>query len=192
MKKSLVVVVLAIGLCASVANAQLPNVGVYFDNTFTEMSGVCPTDPAGTVYQQLYVVANNFNMWMAAIEYMIVFPPSMTWDTDIIGSNQLKIGFSPTGIGITWPMPANAFGTLLVQKVLILWECQNTGTIEEPDCGTATDNLITVVAHPSFGKLRALQWPDNAETLGTGLTSVICGQTIPVEETTWGGIKALY
>ena len=190
MKKSLVVVVvLAIGMFAAVSNAQIPNVGVYFDNTFTQMSAPCPTDPPGTVFQQLYVVANNLNMWVAAIEYKIEYPVSMAWDADIITSDQLRIGNSVVGIGITWPIPANGFGTLLCQKILIEWLCQSD---VDGDCGLANDNVLVVVAYPSSGKIRALQWPDNAETIGTGLTSVICPQTIPVEETTWGGIKALY
>ena len=92
-------------------------------------------------------------------------------------------------------MPANGFGSLLCQKVLILWMCQATLVSTDPDvwdCGTANDNLVTVVGHPFSGEIRALRSPNNTEFFGTGLTSVICPQTIPVEETTWGGIKALY
>lgn len=194
MKKSLVVVVcLAIGMFASVSNAQIPNVGVYFDGGYSQMAADCPTNDPLTDPQLdiLYVVANNFNMWMAAIEYQISYPVSISWQGDLIASNQLKIGNSVVGIAISWPLPANAFGSLLVQRVAIEWACQNTGTVEEPDCGTASQTTITVGPYPG-SDLRALQWPDNAETLGVGLTSVICPGTVPVEETTWGGIKALY
>lgn len=206
MKKTLVVVVaIAIALSASVASAQIPNVVVYFDLTYTQMDALCPPDPAGTVATELYVVANNFNMWMSAIEYMVELPPSLMFlgDIDPTGGgwagSQLKIGSSVTGIGISWPLPANAFVPLRCQKISVLWQCQNLGTVEAPNCVLAdgvtgfTDHTINVYKYPtSADGPRAVRWPDNVVVGGVGLTSVICGQTIPVEETTWGGIKALY
>lgn len=206
MKKTLVVVVaIAIGLCASVSSAQIPNVVVYFDNTYTQQSALCPQVPAGTVFDELYVVANNFNMWMSAIEYTVELPPSLMFLGDIIDEDtQLKIGSAVTGIGISWPLPANAFGALRCQKLSVLWQCQNLGGLGGPPPDTApqcvladgvtgfTDHTINVLPYPSSGLVRAVRWPDNVVVVGVGLTSVICGSTIPVEETTWGGIKALY
>jgi hypothetical protein len=199
MKKTLVVVVaIAIALSASVASAQIPNVVVYFDITSTQMDAVCPPDPAGTVFTDLYVVANNFNMWVSAIEYQISLPPSLMFLGDFIGDNQLSIGSAVTGIGISWPLPANGFEALRCQRISVIWQCQNIGTVEDPACVLAdgvtafNDHLIHVLPYPTSGKVRAIRWPDNVEVLGIGMTSVICGQTIPVEETTWGGIKALY
>lgn len=186
MKKTLVVVVaIAIGLCASVSSAQIPNVVVYFDNTFTQMDKCCPDAPAGTVVEELYVVANNFNCFVSGIEYTIDYPPALSWLGDFIDdATQLSIGNSPTGIGITWPLPANGFNPLLCQKANVLWMCE---------AGDATaDQLLTVLPYPSSGKVRVIKWPDEAEVLGVGLVSVVCPTTIPVEETTWGGIKALY
>lgn len=206
MKKTLVVVVaIAIALGASVVSAQIPNVGVYFDNTYTQMDAVCPTNPAGTVFTKLYVVANNYNMWVSAIEYQIELPPSLMFlgDIDPSGGNwagsQLKIGSSPAGIGVSWPLPANGFVPLRVQEISVLWQCQNVGTVEAPACVLAdgvtgfTDHTINVYKYPtSDNGPRAVRWPDEVVVVGVGLTSVICGDVIPVEETTWGGIKALY
>lgn len=185
MKKTLVVVVaIAIGLFASVSSAQTPHVVVYFDNTMTQMDACCPVEPAGTVAQELYVVANNFNMWVSGIEYLISYPSALMFLGDIIGDHQLKIGQSLTGIGVTWPLPANGFEPLLVQKASVLWMC----TAGDP----IADQLLVVLPFPSSGKVRAIRWPDQVEVLGVGLTSVVCPTVIPVEETTWGGIKALY
>jgi hypothetical protein len=185
MKKSLVVVVaIAIGLFASVASAQIPHVVVYFDNTMTQMDACCPDAPAGTVAQDLYVVANNFNMWVSAIEYMIEYPPALMFLGDFIGDNQLSIGNSATGIGISWPIPANGFSPLLCEKASVLWLCAAGDPI--------ADQLMIVQPYPSSGKVRAIRWPDEGEVLGVGLTSVVCPTVIPVQETTWGGIKALY
>jgi hypothetical protein len=189
MKKTLVVVVaIAIGLFASVSSAQTPHVVVYFDNTMTQMDACCPAAPAGTVQQYLYVVANNFNMWVSGIEYMISYPTSLLFLGDIVddgpGGTQLKIGQSVSGIGITWPLPANGFEPLLCQKASVLWMCEAGDPI--------ADQLLVVLPFPSSGKVRAIRWPDEVEVLGVGLTSVVCPTVIPVEETTWGGIKALY
>lgn len=189
MKKTLVVVVaIAIGLFASVSSAQIPHVVVYFDNTMTQMDACCPDAPAGTVAQELYVVANNFNMWVSAIEYMISYPASLLFLGDLVddgpGGTQLRIGQSPTGIGISWPIPANGFNALLCQKASVLWMCAAGDPV--------TDQLLVVLPFPSSGKVRAIRWPDEGEVLGVGLTSVVCPTVIPVEETTWGGIKALY
>lgn len=185
MKRTLVVVVaIAIGLFASVSSAQTPHVVVYFDNTMTQMDACCPLEPAGTVLQTLYVVANNFNMWVSGIEYMIDYPPALMFLGDFIGDHQLSIGQSTTGIGVTWPLPANGFDPLLCQKANVLWMCTAGDAVY--------DQLLMVLPYPSSGKVRAIRWPDEAEFLGVGLTSVICPTEIPVQETTWGGIKALY
>jgi hypothetical protein len=199
MKKTLVVVVaIAIALSASLASAQTPFVAVTFDNGYTQMDALCPPDPSGTVFADLYVVAHNFNMWVSAIEYQISLPPSLLFLGDFIGDNQLSIGASVTGIGISWPLPANGFEALRCQRISILWQCQNVGTVEEPACVLAdgvtafNDHLIHVLPYPTSGKIRAIRWPDEVEVLAIGLSSVICGDVIPVEETTWGGIKALY
>ena len=189
MKKTLVVVVaIAIGLFASVSSAQTPHVVVYFDNTMTQMDACCPDAPAGTVAQTLYVVANNFNMWVSAIEYRIQYPPSLMLLGEGVddgpGGTQLKIGQSPTGIGISWPIPAPGFGALVCQKPNVLWMCAAGDAV--------ADQLMVVLPFPSSGKVRAIRWPDEFEVLGVGLTSVVCPTVIPVEETTWGGIKALY
>jgi hypothetical protein len=185
MKKTLVVVVaLAIGLFATVSSAQTPNVSVYFDNTLTQQAADCPAVTPGTVAQTVYVVAANFNMWMQAIEYQIVYPAALTFLGDAVDpATQLSIGSSPLGIGITWPLPANAFVPLVVQTANVLWMCDN--------CDGFQNQQLVVIPHPSSGLVRAIRWPDTQVVLGVGLTSLVCA-TIPVEETTWGGIKALY
>jgi hypothetical protein len=193
MKKVLVVVfVVALGLFAVQSNAQVPNVGVYFHTDgyggYSQMAANCPAAPAGTVLDSVYVVAYNFNMWVVGIEYQIEYPTMVSWVADRFTAGQLKIGSSPVGIGITWTLPQNGFGALLTQKAWFLWMCT------EDDCvNPLYQNTPWVVnPHPISGQLRAVRWPDNAPVPGVGLTSLLCPWTIPTEETTWGGIKAMY
>jgi hypothetical protein len=185
MKKILVVVfVVAIGLFAIQANAQVPYVQIYFDNTFKQIDKDCPVAPIGTVLDSIYVVAHNFNMWVSGIEYMIDYPVQVMFVGDVFEDGQLSIGSSPTGIGITWTIPANGYAGLLCQKARFIWMCD--------DCSPANQNAYwTVFPNPDSGLLRAVRWPDNVPVLGVGMRSAICF-TFPAEESTWGGIKALY
>jgi len=187
--KKILVVVCAVAFClgAASADAQVPYVQVYFDSLHTEsVLEECPTDPQGT----LYVVAHNWGIWMSGIEYQINYPPEMTFLGDFIDEDrQLSIGSSPTGISIAWKnAPGAAFVSLRLQTVSVWYTCD----------GCQVQNItVTVVKHPVSDPtqpnhmVRAVDWPDEADHWGVGMASVIC-PTVPVEETTWGGIKAQY
>jgi hypothetical protein len=56
---------------------------------------------------------------------------------------------------------------------------------------TYNDSPVTVDPHPSFGVLGITRWPDIVQVPGVGMTSLICS-TLPVEQSTWGKVKALY
>ncbi len=189
MKRILVVVfVVAIGLFAIQANAQVPYVQIYFDDTFQISHKDCPNAPAGTVVDQIYVVAHNFDMWVSSIEYRIVYPSgSVLFLLDVIDpATQSRIGQSNTGIVITWPNPADGSGGLLCQTANFIWMCDA--------CilggGNSNDQWV-VVPHPDSGLLRAVRWPDNVSVTGIGMTALSC-PTIPTEGATWGDIKVLY
>lgn len=196
MKKILVVVIVAVlGLGAFVANAQVPHIQIYFDEDFQTTQVDCPSIPPedyGTVSGWLWVVANNLNMWVSGVEYMIDYPAEVEFVGDFIDEHdpvtnpdgtQLKIGQSDVGIGITWhSIPANGWSPVLCQKARYLWWCG--------DC-SVTNIPWDVEPHPQSGKVQAIRFPDNARFDCVGMRSYICA-TVPVEETTWGGVKALY
>jgi hypothetical protein len=191
MRKVLVVfsALLLLTLGASMVNAggPIPNVGVYFTSDWGTYGHTalpeCPPDPPGTVFDSLYVVANNFNMWMIGAEYQVLYPPQIIWLADNTGG--INIGASPTGIATTWPIPQNAFVPFAVNKVYFIYNCQL--------CYEGVNAPIVVVANPASisGQVQAVSWPGILVTFGIGMTSLIC-PTIPVEETTWGNIKAMY
>jgi hypothetical protein len=161
-----------------------PSVSIYFDRNLTQSHANCPYAPAGTVLDSFFVVATNFNMWMNAIEYKIEYPVQMMWIGDAFEPGQLTIGNSPAGVGVTWPLPANAFDALVVQKVLIFWMCQ--------DCGPGNQSVPTrVLPYPGQPTVRAVRWPDLVVVPAVGMTSLLC-PLVPVEETTWGDIKSLF
>jgi len=183
MKKVLAVVltVAFVSMWAYTATAQTPHVVVFFDEDFwTETTAVCG---GSGVLDTLAVVAVGFNMFVSAIEYSINYPPSTTWIADMPVAD-LNLGNTQSGVATGWgDIPQNGFAPLLVMNVLIQWECD--------DCGTSLNDPIVVSPHPLTGFIRAARFPDNELIEGVGLTSLVC-PTVPVEEKTWGGVKALY
>jgi hypothetical protein len=123
-------------------------------------------------------------MWMQAVEYQVLYPPQIMWLADNTGTG-INIGTSPTGIATAWPLPQNAFSSFAVNKVLFIYMCQL--------CYEGNNIPIVVVPNPTAisGQVQAIRWPDGGTVYGVGMTSLIC-PTVPVEETTWGNIKALY
>ena len=181
MKKVLAVVltVAFVSMWAYAATAQTPHVVVFFDENYTQTTAVCG---GNGVTGTLYVVAVNFNMWISAIEYAVNYPPSILWLADI-PKTPLNIGVTPGGVASSWGLPQNGFAPLGVMDVLFSWQCD--------DCSTSPNDPIVVATHPQTGHIRAARYPDNVLVDGVGLTSLVC-PVVPVEDKTWGGVKALY
>jgi hypothetical protein len=169
-----------ISLGTSIVSAQTPNVQVFFEGGTAHLPE-CPPDMPGTVLGHMYVVASNFNMWIAAIEYGTSFPPQL----NVLGmtTGGLDIIEPPfAGVATSWPFPINGFSPVVVNDITFIYNCQLC---------FETDIQVVLGPHPVTGFVRAVQWPDNTIVNGVGLVSTICS-TIPTEDTTWGSIKALY
>jgi len=182
MKKVLAVVltVAFVSMWAYAASAQTPHVVVFFDEGYwTQTTSDC--GGIGTL-DTLSVVAVGWNMFINAIEYSVSYPPSITWLADI-PVTPLNIGNTSSGVATSWSLPQNGFDPLGIMNVLVVWNCDV--------CSTHENDPIVVGPHPLTGYLRATRYPDNALIEGVGLTSLIC-PIVPVEEKTWGGVKALY
>jgi hypothetical protein len=182
MRKTLLLIAIVFTIAITGSAYAQPNIMVYFDEDMTLGAANCPPGPPGTVIDTLYVVANNFNMWISAAEFMIVYPPQLT----VLGDNfdtPLVMGTTSTGVTIGWQSPKNCFGATVLAEVVVQWMCN--------DCVGNLDAPIDVVPNPSLGFLRAVQWPDTFTVNAIGMRSLICATT-PVEETTWGQIKSLY
>jgi hypothetical protein len=86
-------------------------------------------------------------------------------------------------VSLAWGTPLNAFDSVILMTSNCAWVCAG--------CAGNENVAVDVVANPNMGLLRALRWPDNASFDVVGMRSLICA-TVPVEETTWGQVKALY
>jgi hypothetical protein len=186
MKKALagVLAVALVGIIAVSANAQVPFVQVFFDPWYSQTQSNCM--PPGTP-ASLYVVLENWNMFVIGVDFTIMYPPALFWTGDNLPSpsTMAALGNSPTGIAIAWNLPQNGFAPVLALIPQVLWvNC---------DCQAGPQPLVvhgyapTAKAAPT-----AVRWPDYAELPGVGMTSLICPGAIATENKTWGGVKALY
>ncbi len=157
-----------------------PLVRVYFDENFQHDFLDCP----GQIIDTLYVVAENFNTYLSAIEYQISYPTALSFLGDIIPEYPaaLSIGSSPYGISIAYTIPLDAFGPALVQRVLVFWNCTNCEVCRE---------IIEVQPHPASGRIQAVRWPDPTTFEADALRAVIC-PCVGTKQTTWGNVKSLY
>lgn len=162
----------------SFAFAQTPNVQMVFDEGYATQTYTCTP---GEVFQG-YLVARNFNIWMQAIEYNVQYPAGLTKLGEFYPS-PLAIGATDdtvNGFSLAWQVPQNAFEPVLTATV----------TFACNDC--IPDSPIVVGPNVVSGYLRATDYPNNNFVYGIGMTSTMCPVTVPTENTTWGGVKALY
>lgn len=170
-----------LGLALGSSSAQTPTVQVYFDEDLLWTIENCP---GVGVVDTVYFVAENFNAYIVGIEYLVIYSPGegyVTWLTDFGFGTAIPLGSTPEGISLGWPLPQNAYEPLLVHKALIIWNCSFC----------SQDDFIKVRKHPIFGYIRAVRWPDYEFIVGTWANGYICAQP-PVEDRTWGYVKALF
>lgn len=156
---------------------------VYFDEGLLYDQMDCP----GPGLDTLYVVAEYLGEYIGGIEYMIFYPPAMTFVADIVPySDPVILGQSNYGIKITYTTPiiGESYGTnaAVVQQVLVQWNCN--------DCA-ACEQLVVVGPNLWTGYLRIFRWPDMTGVMVDGETSVVC-PCVGTKQTTWGSVKALY
>ena len=181
MKASAIIIAMAFPALLPIpdAFAQTPAVQMFFDEQFQVPAMEC----TGAVLDTLYVVANGFDAQIVDIEYLIYLNVYLLWIADLIEPTYTATGTSVAGIVVSFPAPVDATGPFLIQRILFEWLCD----------GCPHDGIpyIQVRPHPISGKVQATRWPDLVKIEAAGMTNVLCG-VIPVEETTWGQVKALY
>lgn len=185
--KNILVLSTCVLFCASLSYGQAGYIGLYSDVvgtdcTMTDVPGPCSVyvvhkGTAGATLSQFMIQDVGLN---STIFLNDVFSPGRLWT-----------GSSHAGVVVT-------YGACYATDVLVItmqYLCQGTadpcattrvvpdpaapsGTIEVMDCASPSNTLV--------GNGSILNWND------TGSCNPGCGQIIPVEDTSWGEIKALY
>jgi hypothetical protein len=185
-----------VGLMAAGATAQVPFFQVYFDNdsngSYGETQASC--GPVNGM-QSLYLVANNWNMFVAAVDYQVNLPLSgamlyLSETRPVVPGGDLAIGATPAnnsveGLAISYGLPRNGFVPMLVVTLNVLW----TGL-----CNCSSPQPLVVGPFPGVGKTgpSGVRWPDYVELQAIGMTSLLCPGPVSTTTSTWGGVKALY
>jgi hypothetical protein len=191
MKKALagVLVLATIGLMAGSALGQVPNVQVYFDPLYHNTQSDCPAEPPpGPV--PLYVVMNNWNMWIRGVDFSIEYPGALIWVADLPPNENAVVvgqsgGIMNAGVAVAWNIAQDGTIPVLALMPLVLWGNCN--------CSIGPQALVVEGYNP-LGKTHptATRDVDFVEFPGVGMTSLVCPGGIATEPTTWGQVKALY
>ena len=188
----------SLSLLAIDSRAQVPFVQVYFTgnpalNTYADTYAFC--ELPGTM-QYLYVVLQNWNMWVSAVEFSIDYPLALYLAGETAPPNTLTIGQSDAhggfgGIAIAWQYPQSGSVPLLALTVRVIW----TGSCDcygPPHPVRVKGYWYGNVGNGGHANPRAVRWPDFAEIEGVGMMSLVCPGQPATAPTTWGRVKALY
>ncbi|MEE9269970.1 MAG: hypothetical protein V3V49_06885 [Candidatus Krumholzibacteria bacterium] len=186
------VLVFALGVLAivgaSFAGAQTPYVAVFSDISPSGDGLNEALIPPGVLGQvdSLFLVAYNLNCLVTGIDVRVNYPAAIIWIADI-DTQPVTIGTTPTGMSMGWAIPQNGFEGVNIATVIFQWDITSCG-------GNRRDLEIGVVGHPLFATPLEPAYACFQQvplSAAVGLTALICA-TVPVEESTWGKVKALY
>jgi hypothetical protein len=172
------------------ATAQVPFIQAFFDDdsnaSYSETQAVC--GPANTM-QNLYLVLFNANAFVAAVDYQLLLPGSgallfLSDSYPVVPGGSLNIGNSNDGNAISYGLPRSGFSPMLLVTVSTLWT-------NACNCGSGPQPIV-VGPYPDKTSPGWVRWPDFVEFSAVGMTSLLCPEGVAVQESTWGGIKALY
>lgn len=173
---------LLLALFIAPASAQTRYIGVYFDWGLTTEQANCPSAPPLTVADTIWIAMVDWDMNVSGVQFKVDYPPEMVWLGDQAHPPVYQ-GNTRDGFAVGFAIPQNGYFPILVTEAVFAWDCNGC---------TSTDIPVKVVGHPLLGgTITATRWPDQTKFNGIGLTALIC-TTVPVEETTWGQVKALY
>jgi hypothetical protein len=192
MKRALagVLAIALVSLMAAGATAQVPFFQVYFDDasngSYGETQASCGELGVKT---DLYLVCQNWNMLVIGVEYQVYFPEALAYADDTyptVMGGTLVLGNSYQGAAVGYGLPRNGFFPMLISTIGVYW----TGLC---DCAVGPQRIL-VAKHPGSdaNSPTGVRFEDYAIIPAVGMTSLICPGEVATEETTWGGIKALY
>ncbi|MCH7548166.1 MAG: hypothetical protein IH969_01290 [Candidatus Krumholzibacteriota bacterium] len=163
---------------------RAPSVRWYFDEDLTQTSADCD----GSASNIAYIVAENFDAAFTSVEYRVAYPRDVQVIAEFgVNAWQLNVGVTQLGVVSTWSHPMNGYSPVVIMWVLYDWvSCGNCNS------GANQNQPIFIEPHPESGQLSFTR-VSGERVDAVGMTSLVCPSSIfPVEQTTWGKVKALY
>lgn len=164
--------------------AQVPRLTPFFNatGTWSTHCEYCDKYHPGPDYPlTVYFILSDFNAWIAAVEFSVDYPPYVTWLGDG-PTPPVAIGSTPTGISMAWGTPQNGFGPFVVLQANIIYHAR---------CYHG-ELRVQVQPHPDTGDLAAISYGNDSLVDLEGGYAKFCSRTVPVENRSWGAIKAIY
>jgi hypothetical protein len=185
MKKVLLLTLAVIGVSSLAYGQDVGSIDIFSDAAFTNCNIAAP--PAGTFV--VYVAQTHVGDGTTAVQFKIDHPPTFS----VLAESSpfaLVLGDSDTGIAISYTTCQT--GTFLILTITYLAEdvsapCGLMTIAPDPDATGGGDRIKFVDCNDNqhYDLTQAGQARVNPDVTCT------CNY-LPVQETTWGGIKALY
>lgn len=172
-------VLIIVTLSFATAGAQSGFVAAYFDQNLSQVDHPNPCPGIG-VPDKVYFAAVGWDLWITGVQFKATYPTSLLFVSDTYTGN-IAFGNTASGLAMSWSLPQNAYEKVLIATSDVIWNCNS--------CSGKGDHKVEIGDHPNLGPVAV---SDNEQLYpGSGLSGLVCS-AIPVEKTTWGGIKALY
>ncbi len=167
----------------SPAAASTPTIATYYDADGSQIDD-CYSSPE---VADIHVVALNVNAWVLGIRYKIEFPPPFVYlDEHSFFTDPVIGGTSDTGIEISYPSPVYFSERQLIHKAGAVWTCSS-------GCSPYLNVYIAPVPYPGLTEIEVdVVQGETTTTLFLNTSAAVLCPTLPVQQQTWGKIKALY
>ncbi len=181
LRLSVLIFVLGTAL-SSPAAASTPTIATYYDANGSQIKNC----DGSTEFSDVHIVALNINAWVSAFRYKIEYPPPFIYlDEHSFFSDPVIGGTSDTGIEISYPSPVYFGESQLIHRAGVIWVCG-------PGCLIA-NVYIAPVPFPGLTEIEVdVVQGETTTTLSMSASAAVLCPALPVQEQTWGKIKALY
>jgi hypothetical protein len=187
----MVLVFVVVLLVPVMAFAWPATMGVYFER----VPGLMAYAPPPFVPFYVYIYLHSSDHYVTAVEYQLQTPldpgHALFFYSNVCypESYSVSLGNPFDGHSITYWPPLDGwnpgYNELCCLECYIAEPCWNDG-------GAMIEYLLVIGPHPDSGNLSGIYWPDYMPFPIIGLTSVLCPEEpVPVEEESWGAIKAM-
>lgn len=186
--KKFVLTIIALTFAASPASAQWGDLGAYNDQAGLS----CNIADVGAAIHDVFIVLKHNSSGAVVVKFKAQSTATMSYVGETVPPPYVAIGSSLAGIEIgftscktldTYVMKVTYFGTGSSPQCSYFSVIPHQGS-EIPG------QVITVDCNTPFGNLHAI--PGGQAIINPGAPPAQCDCNVPVGESTWGAIKALY